>query len=823
MSFEPFRPTQRDCIILRSLSISPTISPTTWSTSNSKHTPIPEAQPALLHARVLPRSGFPISAKLDLLDSDTISYASIAKAFIEHINSTQSIYFRVELLIEDLAKIALWDCGCDEIDLGIELTNGVLQGKSSGLVISRNRLDYHFEPIINLSSSIKPQLKHQVTSTSAKEDRLILKDLRLSCIIGVLDQERLEEQTVLVNLICWPTRLAGTDYELQTIESHLDMGIGLQALASATIGYVKKSSFFTVEALATSLADTLLSLQYPNSTSVDQPRKQPIEKVTVRIEKPSAIAFAQGAGVEVTRWGNRRPHELNKLTVENNITGPKWGSASNLQIGSRSLTSSSSPSQELDEPNHIVYIGLGSNMGDRLENISSALDRLCEPLESGGANAKLLDTSFMYESEPMYVVNQSPFLNAACKISTPLEPFDLLNVLKSIEKHYGRDLHTNQRNGPRPIDLDILLFNSNIINAEDLKIPHIGIPSRQFVLEPLNDIAAHLLHPQHRLTIGSLLSRLTKSEPSSVNRIHPIHSRTQPDSPTLDLSKSTHLMSILNCTPDSFSDGGISFEASDAIQKALDQIKNGTDIIDIGGMSTRPGADEVSSPEEIRRTIPVIEALRKTHAVKCHISIDTFKSDVARAALQAGATMVNDVSGGEADPKMLSTVAKLGVPIVLMHMRGDSKTMNKMINYGEDILKGVQKELESRVSKAIQVGIKRWNILLDPGLGFAKDSNGNCILINRLSELNQHGILKHFPILIGPSRKKFIGDLISRKSDGSQESNMEIVPAQDRVFGTAAACVMSMMGGARVLRVHDTKEIKDVIRVVDGIRRSHLR
>lgn len=821
MSFEPFSSTQRDSIILRSLAVSPTITPTTWSTSHSTTTPTPTPtpipQPALIHARVLPRSGFPVSAQLDLLDSDTISYATIANAFTEHIHSAQNTYTRVERLIEDLAWIALWDCGCEEIDLGIELTNGVLQGSSIGLVISRNRSsDYHTQP-----SSNRPKLKKIVTSASGKEDRLVLKDLRLSCIIGVLDQERLEEQSVVINLVCWPTRLAGTDYELQAAESHLDMGIGLRALAAATTGYVKKSSFFTVEALATSLADTLLSLQHPNPTSADQSNRHAIEKVTVRIEKPSAIAFAQGAGVEVTRWANLRPHQLNKLTTESNLTDPAWGLTSNHQISSRSFTSSSA-SPQLGESDHVVYIGLGSNMGDRHQNISSALDQLCQPLESGGANARLLNTSFMYESEPMYVVNQSQFLNAACKISTTLDPFELLEVLKSIEKSYGRDLDSNQRNGPRPIDLDILMFDSQITNADHLKIPHIGIPSRQFVLEPLNDIAPHVLHPQHRVTIGSLLSRLTKSEPSSVTRIHPIHPGTHSECPTLELSKWTHLISILNCTPDSFSDGGLSFEPSDAIQKALDQLKNGADIIDIGGMSTRPGADEVSAEEEIRRTVPVIQALRKTHGVKCHLSIDTFKADVAKAAIEAGATIVNDVSGGQADPNMLSTVAKLGVPIVLMHMRGDSKTMSRMIDYGEDVLKGVKEELEERVSNALGVGIKRWNIILDPGLGFAKDSQGNCILIDRLSELTKEGLLKNFPILVGPSRKKFIGDLMARKADGNGNESLEVVPAQDRVFGTAAACVMSMMGGARVLRVHDTKEMKDVIRVVDGIRRSRF-
>lgn len=506
-------------------------------------------------------------------------------------------------------------------------------------------------------------------------------------------------------------------------------------------------------------------------------------------------------------------------------------------------------------------------MGDRLQHISTALDSLLQPLELGGADAQILDTSFMYESEPMYVKSQSQFLNAACKvktsllplefqskligyccffdmtlekISTPLKAFELLRVLKSIEKQHGRDLEHKQPNGPRPLDLDILLFDSEIIESDLLSIPHIGMPDRQFVLEPLNEsvdlisyshlfslvdfihlvsIAAHVIHPHHHVTIASMLARLTATTPSSVRRIHPVNSHRLPDCPDLELSSRTHLMSILNCTPDSFSDGGSSFSTSDAVRNGLEHVRQGADILDVGGMSTRPGADEVSIEEEIRRTVPVIKALRQVPKLNCHISIDTFKSAVAEAAVEAGATIVNDVSGGRADGEMLATVARLGVPLVLMHMRGDSKTMASMLHYGEDVVAGVRVELARRISEALQAGIKRWNLILDPGLGFAKDLEGNCDLIDRLSDLVV-GETRGFPILVGPSRKGFIGELMVRGPDGSKAIDTQPPPPRERVMGTAAACTMAVMGGARVIRVHDTAEMRDVIRVVDGIRRA---
>ena len=209
------------------------------------------------------------------------------------------------------------------------------------------------------------------------------------------------------------------------------------------------------------------------------------------------------------------------------------------------------------------------------------------------------------------------------------------------------------------------------------------------------------------------------------------------------------VMGILNVTPDSFADGGKHFTFEHAVSHGLQMIEEGVDIIDVGGESTRPGADRVSEEEEQRRVIPVIKALAGKGV---DISIDTMRASTARLAVEAGASIVNDVSGGAADSEMFSTVASLGCRYTLMHWRGHSKEMNSMAEYG-DVVKDVIYEVTIQLDKALAAGIKRENIILDPGLGFAKDSEHNWEILKRLDEFTALG----YPVLIGHSRKRFIG------------------------------------------------------------------
>ncbi len=209
------------------------------------------------------------------------------------------------------------------------------------------------------------------------------------------------------------------------------------------------------------------------------------------------------------------------------------------------------------------------------------------------------------------------------------------------------------------------------------------------------------------------------------------------------------VMGILNVTPDSFADGGQHFAFEHAVHRGLEMIDEGVDIIDIGGESTRPGADRVSAEEEESRVLPVIRALVGKGP---QISIDTMRASTARKAVEAGATIVNDVSGGAADPEMFATVAALGCKYTLMHWRGHSKDMNSKAQY-DDVVAEVISEVTIQLDKALAAGIKRENIILDPGLGFAKDTEHNWEILKRIDEFQALG----YPVLIGHSRKRFLG------------------------------------------------------------------
>jgi dihydropteroate synthase len=263
--------------------------------------------------------------------------------------------------------------------------------------------------------------------------------------------------------------------------------------------------------------------------------------------------------------------------------------------------------------------------------------------------------------------------------------------------------------------------------------------------------------------------------------------------------KQTYLMGVLNVTPDSFSDGGRFNTLDTAIAQARYLIESGAHILDIGGQSTRPQAEEISLADELDRVIPVIEALR-SGGVEVPISVDTTRSAVARAAVAAGADWVNDISGAVMDGEMLGTIADLKVPIALMHMRGTPKTMMQMTDY-QDLLGEIYEFLAQRVEAAIAAGIPPHHIMLDPGIGFAKNGAQNLEILRQLSKLRSLG----FPLLVGTSRKSFIGHILNQPN------------AQERVWGTAATCCAAIAQGADVLRVHDVREMRDVCAVADAI------
>ncbi len=268
-----------------------------------------------------------------------------------------------------------------------------------------------------------------------------------------------------------------------------------------------------------------------------------------------------------------------------------------------------------------------------------------------------------------------------------------------------------------------------------------------------------------------------------------------------DFSKRTYVMGILNVTPDSFSDGGRYFTLDSALEHAMKMVEEGADIIDVGGESTRPGSEPVPVEEELRRVIPVIRELAKRTEVP--ISIDTYKSEVAKQALDNGAIIVNDISGLRFDEKMAEVVAEYKASLVLMHIKGTPKTMQQNPEY-KDVISEIYSYLSESVDLAVGAGIRQ--IIVDPGIGFGKRLVDNLEIIKRLREFKSLG----YPILIGVSRKSFIGNILN-------------LPVDQRLEGTAGAVAISVWNGANIVRVHDVKEMVRVVRIVDAIKKTALK
>lgn len=270
---------------------------------------------------------------------------------------------------------------------------------------------------------------------------------------------------------------------------------------------------------------------------------------------------------------------------------------------------------------------------------------------------------------------------------------------------------------------------------------------------------------------------------------------------TLPLGQKTYVMGIVNTTPDSFSGDGLAGNIDGALRQAERMLEDGADLLDIGGESTRPGAEEVPVEEEMRRVAPVVRALAARFAIP--ISVDTYKSAVAHAALDAGATLVNDISGLRFDPQMAAVAAAAGVPVVVMHIKGTPRIMQQQPHY-DDLMTEVCAYLQESTALAVAAGIPRDQVVLDPGFGFGKTVAHNLELLRRLRELTSYGQ----PILLGTSRKSTIGRVLGD------------LPPEERLEGTAATVALGIAQGADIIRVHDVKQMARVAKMTDAITRA---
>ena len=442
-----------------------------------------------------------------------------------------------------------------------------------------------------------------------------------------------------------------------------------------------------------------------------------------------------------------------------------------------------------------VYLALGSNLGDRQGRLLEAVERL-------QARMVIDAMSAIYQTEPWGYADQPRFLNAACAGVTELSPEEVLVFAKAIEVAMGRE--ATVRHGPRVIDIDILLYADAIIDTAHYRVPHPGLHQRDFVLAPLADIAADVIHPVLGQSIAALRNAVDRSQ-VKVFALRPLRLGAQ----WFHWGRQTYVMGILNVTPDSFSgDGLLTNEAwiAATVERGRAMLAAGAHLIDVGGESTRPGSHSVALDEELARVIPAIAALARAGVGP--ISIDTHKAEVARQALDAGAVIVNDVWGFRRDADLAPLVAARGVPAIVMHNRSrpqdaafEAKLGGRYIgSQYDDLIPDIQRELLECVDVARQAGVPDQRLILDPGIGFGKTVPQNLELLDRVGEFRSLG----WPILIGPSRKSFIGYTLDR-------------PPDQRCEGTAAAVAIGIARGADIVRVHDVEAMARVAKMTDAI------
>lgn len=436
----------------------------------------------------------------------------------------------------------------------------------------------------------------------------------------------------------------------------------------------------------------------------------------------------------------------------------------------------------------LIYIGVGGNQGDRVAYLRMAA-QLLQPA------VRILRSSDLYETEPWGYKPQPSFCNMVWEAETELDPGSLLRYFKTIEERIGRV--KTLRYGPRVIDLDILLYDDLRVETPELTIPHEKMRERRFVLKPLCDLIPMETDPVSGETWFELLG---KSSDESVERVGGPLDLTKP---VVRWGLRSYTMGIVNLTPDSFSGDGLLARVN-RTGAVLDQcaafIENGADILDLGAESTRPGFTEVPAAEEIARLVPVLRQVRKQFPDTL-LSVDTRKADVVRAALENGIDWVNN-TGNADDADMNKVCAESGKVTILMRSRPLSVNAGELLT-PEKLLERVRSQLLNCVSAALKYGMNKNNIVLDPGLGFGSCAYCDLEIVRNIREVSQLG----YPVLIGASRKSFIGKYLSR-------------PADERAAGTAAVLCTAILNGVDVIRVHDVKYMKDIASMADMLRKQ---
>lgn len=665
-------------------------------------------------------------------------------------------------------------------------------------------------------------LKAIVGYPKSGADKLIISNIRVLTLIGVFTFERLQKQYVDL-----------------TLEITTDGDVPFyRDIISRVTEYVEQSNFKTVEALAETVAQLVVE---KDKFFVERPQLT----MSVKVIKLNAITETSGVGVECIRC-----HEDFKNAAPIQLV-PHITHQIDLPVHEQNLLNDDSWKEAI--------LAFGSNIGDRFGNILNAFELL-----KGTDAVEITSTSSLFESEPMYFKNQQPFLNGCIKINTKLSPDELLQLCKKIEYEDMARVKLFE-NGPRTIDLDILMyFDSDgkdiLMNSETLTLPHPRILERGFVLSPLCElIGPNTVHPITAEPIFNHLKQLyERGNPEDILwklvpvgesflkfklvwEAHPITNEI-----TASAKSPSYLMGIINVTPDSFSDGNSEYmNLEEIVGNVESMVHNALSlhemvIVDIGGCSTRPGSQQTSENEELSRVIPVIEAIRKSNKLPLEnivISVDTYRANVAKAAIDCGAGIINDISGGTFDSDLYHVISQHPkVAYVLSHIRGDISTMSSQTDYSSvqqgandffngkpiaqfkkhQLIRTVGKELCASYIAVQNQGVYRHQLIIDPGIGFAKVGHQNLELIRDVQLLKSYSCivegsyvnLANIPVLLGPSRKKFIGDITNTPNP------------KDRDFVTGALVAACVSSGCDIVRVHDVNNCSKALRIANELYRT---
>ena len=561
-----------------------------------------------------------------------------------------------------------------------------------------------------------------------------------------------------------------------------------------------------------------------------------VQKVKVQIDKPAAIKEAKFATVITKRErspaagasssASQSSASSSSLSYNQSRTTGLSSKVGNITLkpslfdvlgvdycGVPQLPLATKSTKATVSPANLTYLAIGSNVGCRSRNIHLAIDKV-------RAIANVRHISFLYETPAAYVTEQPAFLNCAISVETSLDPQSLLTELKRIEAEVGRQ--PTFQYGPRVIDLDIISMGSTIVNDANLVIPHALMHERAFVLVPLADICPSTwIHPQLRKSFVQLFSELSVSDVASVKRVIPSHGDNDQEVllEVQDGSK-VRFFGILNATPDSFSDGGVNLEAKSAAKNAQRMIEaDDTVILDIGGESTRPNSVAVSMEEELARIEPVISAAKTVikHPSKTLISVDTNKPVVAKQALEHwGCHILNDVyttsrfySDRASHDDMCQLIRSTRKIWVTMHCRGTSENMKSLAIYDAgQVVKSVVGETIPVIRSILESGVLPWQLVVDPGIGFAKNGEHSIELLRHISDFKSQ--LGYLPVLVGASRKKFIGTILGRDDDA----------AESRDVPGLALIPPLISSGTNFIRLHDIPSAHQVRTVYDAIWRD---